>query len=61
MLSKIQYFKKITAICDNQVLDGCPIVVNVKADIYKIHLTTNEKQVVANQPFEICVSLRLNE
>lgn len=59
-LLNLIYKKKITAICDNHVLDGCPIIVNVKADKFKIQLIANEKFIVANQPYEICVSFKLN-
>jgi len=38
------------------VLESCPIVVNVKADTFKIQLIANEKYVVVNQPFELCIN-----
>jgi hypothetical protein len=41
--------------CDNHILDGCPILVNVKADTCKIQLLVSEKLMPVNENFEICV------
>jgi filamin len=46
----------LTAICDNIVLKGCPIIINVKADSDKIKLDGTERYAEVNQPLEICVN-----
>lgn len=43
--------------CDDQILEGCPIIVTVKVDTFKVQLVASEKIAPLNQPVEICVRL----
>lgn len=47
---------KLNIICDDELVDGCPIVVNVRSDSQKVQLIVNEKSAFLNEPFEFSVS-----
>ncbi|CAF0726884.1 unnamed protein product [Brachionus calyciflorus] len=49
---------ELNVVCDDNSLDGCPIIINVKPDTNKIQLIANEKNANLYQPIEICIDPR---
>jgi hypothetical protein len=55
----IIFFKlKLTVTCDDYLLDGFPLTINVKADTSKIQLIAKTKQAAIYEQIELCVRRR---
>ena len=51
---------KLNVRLENSLLDGCPFVINVKADTSKIQLIADAKFAALYEPIEICVCISIS-